>query len=32
MGIWGTGKASQNDDLVAQACDALCSYLEDLRS
>jgi AcrR family transcriptional regulator len=32
MGIWGTGKASQNDTLVEQACDALCSYLDDLRS
>jgi AcrR family transcriptional regulator len=32
MGIWGTGKASQNDELVAQACDALCSYLDDLKA
>jgi TetR/AcrR family transcriptional repressor of nem operon len=31
MGIWGSGKSSQSDDLMLQACDALCSYLEDLR-
>jgi len=32
MGIWGTGKASQNHELMAQACDALCGYLEGLRA
>jgi AcrR family transcriptional regulator len=32
MGIWGTGKSSQNKDLMIDACEALCGYLEDLRS
>jgi len=32
MGIWGSGKSSQDNDLMIQACDALCSYLEGLRS
>jgi AcrR family transcriptional regulator len=31
MGIWGTGKSSQNNDLMIQASDALCGYLESLR-
>ncbi len=31
MGIWGSGKSSQDNDLMLQACDALCSYLEGLR-
>jgi TetR/AcrR family transcriptional repressor of nem operon len=31
MGIWGTGKSSQSDDLMFQACEALCGYLDDLR-
>jgi TetR/AcrR family transcriptional repressor of nem operon len=32
MGIWGTGKSSQSDDLMLQACEALCGYLENLKS
>jgi TetR/AcrR family transcriptional repressor of nem operon len=32
MGIWGSGKSSQSDDLMIQACDALCGYLDGLRS
>jgi len=31
MGIWGSGKSSQDNDLMIQACDALCGYLEGLR-
>jgi len=31
MGIWGTGKSSQNDELMIQASEALCSYLDDLK-
>ena len=31
MDIWGTGKSSQDHDLMIQACDALCGYLEALR-
>ncbi|MGH6770710.1 MAG: TetR/AcrR family transcriptional regulator [Xanthobacteraceae bacterium] len=31
MGIWGTGKSSQSDTLMIEACDALCGYLESLR-
>jgi TetR/AcrR family transcriptional regulator, transcriptional repressor for nem operon len=31
MGIWGTGKSSQSEDLMAEACDALCGYLEALK-
>jgi len=32
MGIWGSGKSSQDNDLMIQACDALCGYLEGLRA
>jgi AcrR family transcriptional regulator len=32
MGIWGTGKSSQNKTVMRQAADALCDYLESLRS
>jgi hypothetical protein len=31
MGIWGTGKSSQSDDLMIQACEAFCGYLDSLR-
>ena len=31
MGIWGTGKSSQNPELMVQACEGLCGYLESLR-
>jgi hypothetical protein len=31
MDIWGTGKSPQDHDLMIQACDALCGYLEALR-
>jgi AcrR family transcriptional regulator len=31
MGIWGSGKSSQSDALMIEACDALCGYLESLR-
>jgi TetR/AcrR family transcriptional regulator, transcriptional repressor for nem operon len=31
MGIWGTGKSSQSDDVMIQASEALCGYLDDLR-
>jgi len=32
MGIWGTGKSSRDDDLMIQAGDALCGYLETLKA
>jgi TetR/AcrR family transcriptional regulator, transcriptional repressor for nem operon len=32
MGIWGTGKSSRNEDLMIQAGDALCGYLETLKA
>jgi AcrR family transcriptional regulator len=32
MGIWGTGKYSQNQALMTQAGEALCGYLDTLRS
>jgi AcrR family transcriptional regulator len=32
MGIWGTGKSSRNEDLMMQAGDALCGYLETLKA
>lgn len=32
MGIWGTGKSSQNNELMIQACEALGDYLESLRA
>jgi AcrR family transcriptional regulator len=31
MGIWGTGKSSQDKELMMQACEAMCDYLESLR-
>ncbi|HLG70733.1 MAG TPA: TetR/AcrR family transcriptional regulator [Chloroflexota bacterium] len=31
MGIWGTGKSSQRKEVMLQACDGLCDYLETLR-
>jgi AcrR family transcriptional regulator len=31
MGIWGSGKSSQKQELMVEACEALCSYLESLR-
>jgi len=32
MGIWGTGKSSQSKVVMTQASDALCDYLDSLRS
>jgi AcrR family transcriptional regulator len=32
MGVWGTGKASRNPEAMRQASEAVCSYLESLRS
>jgi len=32
MGIWGTGKSSRNEDLMIQAGEALCGYLETLKA
>jgi AcrR family transcriptional regulator len=32
MGIWGTGKVSQNEALMMQAGEAICGYLETLRA
>lgn len=32
MGIWGTGKCSQDERLMVQAGEAICSYLEGLRA
>jgi AcrR family transcriptional regulator len=32
MGIWGTGKYSQDHALMTQAGEALCAYLETLRA
>lgn len=31
MGIWGTGKSSQDKELMAQAGEALCDYLDNLK-
>ncbi len=31
MGIWGTGKSSRNAELMTQAGEAVCSYLDSLR-
>jgi TetR/AcrR family transcriptional regulator, transcriptional repressor for nem operon len=31
MGIWGTGKSSQTEEVMLRATDALCDYLESLR-
>jgi len=32
MGIWGTGKSSRNQDVMLQAAEGLCAYLESLRA
>ena len=32
MGIWGTGKVSQDEALMMQAGEAICAYLETLRA
>lgn len=32
MGIWGTGKYSRNEDLMLQATEALCDYLDSLKA
>jgi len=32
MGIWGTGKSSQSKELMTQAGEALCQYLDNLKS
>lgn len=32
MGIWGTGKCSQDGELMMQAGEAICDYLETLRA
>jgi AcrR family transcriptional regulator len=31
MGIWGTGKSSQQKEVMLQATETLCNYLESLR-
>jgi hypothetical protein len=31
MGIWGTAKSSQNPQLMVQAQDAICDYLDGLK-
>jgi TetR/AcrR family transcriptional regulator, transcriptional repressor for nem operon len=31
MGIWGTGKSSRNRELMVQAGEAVCAYLDSLR-
>ncbi len=32
MGVWGSGKSSRNTDVMRQAAEGLCDYLESLRS
>jgi AcrR family transcriptional regulator len=32
MGIWGSGKSSRNQDVMRQAAEGLCEYLESLRA
>ena len=32
MGIWGTGKNSQNKTVMMQATDAMCDYLDSLKA
>ena len=32
MGIWGTGKSSQNKTVMMQATDAMCDYLDSLKA
>ncbi|HZD94270.1 MAG TPA: hypothetical protein VE133_08455, partial [Candidatus Sulfotelmatobacter sp.] len=31
MGIWGTGKSSRSRELMAQASEAICAYLDSLK-
>jgi TetR/AcrR family transcriptional repressor of nem operon len=31
MGIWGTGKYLQSEELMEQLCDSLCEYLDTLK-
>lgn len=31
MGIWGSGKSSQREEMMLQAAEALCDYLDGLR-
>jgi TetR/AcrR family transcriptional regulator, transcriptional repressor for nem operon len=31
MGVWGSGKSSRNADVMRQATDGVCQYLESLR-
>ncbi len=31
MGIWGTGKSSRDPDLMTQAVEALCAYLDKMK-
>jgi TetR/AcrR family transcriptional regulator, transcriptional repressor for nem operon len=31
MGIWGSGKSSRNQDVMRQAAEGVCDYLESLR-
>jgi len=31
MGIWGTGKSSRNKDIMLEASEALCGYLDSLK-
>jgi len=32
MGIWGTGKSSQDQNLMTQAAEAICGYLDTLKA
>jgi TetR/AcrR family transcriptional regulator, transcriptional repressor for nem operon len=32
MGIWGSGKSSRNQDVMHQAAEGLCDYLDSLRA
>lgn len=32
MGIWGTGKSSRNKELMTQAGEAVCAYLDSLKA
>ena len=32
MGIWGTGKSSQSKAVMTQATDAMCDYMDSLRT
>jgi hypothetical protein len=31
MGIWGSGKSSRDPEVMRQAADGLCAYLQSLR-